>query len=80
MARYKETCKTFPYIILCKTCDSQVGVKFDPRAIFWRTLIETHYVKLHAKFGSSEPYGFWQKDFQIFQKILSIVAMATRVF
>ena len=61
-------------------CEPQGGVKFDPRAITWRNLIETHQVKLHAKFGSSRPYGFWQEDFQRFKKKLSFVAMATRVF
>ena len=55
------------------------GVKFDPRAIIWRNLIETHKVKLHAKFCSSMPYGFLQEDFQRFQ-FLSFVAIATRVF
>ena len=45
-----------------------------------RKLIETHWEKLHAKFGSSKPYGFGQENFQRFQNFSSFVAMATRVF
>ena len=50
-------------------------------SITWRNLIETHQVKLHAKFGSPyKPYGFWQEDFQRFKLFLIFVIMATRVF
>ena len=51
-----------------------------PQCYNLKNLIETHCVKLHAKFGSSKPYGYWQEDFQRFQKFLSFVAISYRVF
>ena len=61
-----------------KTCDGPKQI--CSHGYNSKNLIETHYVKLHSKFGSPSPNGFRLEDFQRFPIFLSFIDMATRVF
>ena len=56
MARYMKISEVFYNISQFKSCDSQGGAKFDPRAIIWALLVEAHWIGLHAKFSRPRPY------------------------
>ena len=44
------------------TCDTRVGVSFDPKGIIWIKL-KVHKEMLNTKYQSSSPYSLGQKDF-----------------
>ena len=61
-ARNREIWQVFPLYDQCKTCDPRGGAKFYPRAIIWALLVESHKIKLHAKFGKPRPHGYIQGE------------------
>ena len=55
-----EVCLLCSYVL---TCDPREGASFDLRGIIWTELVEVHKEKLYAKYESSKPSSFREKEF-----------------
>ena len=54
----------FPYLSLCKTHDPRgQEPKLDPCDIIGALLVESHYIKPHAKFGNPRSHAYVLVDF-----------------
>ena len=61
--RQEDFFYVFPYISLCKICDSRGRAIFNHMGIICINLVEVHLVVLHPKYQDSRPCGFRQEFF-----------------